>query len=113
MNILSLNAVSPKYVIIFLLITRVFLYPLNLPASSAHYKAHSLFLLIDDFRGQSEVILLTLAIDSIELSDSAVRSNNLTVAEEPPDLSQSHREGFFTFLGLDFTRIDFVPVLQV
>ena len=113
MDVLSLNAIAAKDVIIFIFIRGVLLGSLDLPASGGEDETHRLLFLVNHLWGKGKVVFLSSRVNSIKLSNSAVGANDLAVSEEAPDLSQSHREALFTLLGLNFAGIDFVPVFEV
>ena len=62
---------------------------------------------------KSEMVLATLVVDSIELSQTAVGTDDVRVAEEAPDLTQGHGERLFALGGLDLLGVELVPVLEI
>jgi len=60
-----------------------------------------------------KMVLHTVVVNPIELSNSRVGRNHLSISEEPPNLSESHGEGSFTLVGLDLSGVDSVPVLEL
>ena len=50
---------------------------------------------------ESEVILLSHVVNSVELSNSGVGTDQLGVSQESPDLSEGHGEGLVTFVGFN------------
>jgi len=113
MDVLSLNAVAAKDVIILIFIRGVLLGSLDLAASGREDETHRLLFLVNHLWSKRKMVFLSSTINSIKLGNSAVGANDLAVSEEAPDLSQSHREALFTLLGLNFAGIDFVPVFEV
>ena len=113
MDILCLNAVTAKDVIILIFIRGVLLGPLDLAAGGGEDETHRLLFLVNHLWGKGKVVFLSSTVTSIKLSNRAVGANDLAVSEEAPDLSQSHREALFTLLSLNFAGIDFVPVFEV
>ena len=59
------------------------------------------------------MVFASLVVNPVEFGDGAVGAYDLGVAEEPPDLSQGHRETFLTLLRFDLPRVELVPGLQV
>jgi len=62
---------------------------------------------------KSKMILLTLVVNPVKLYEGSVRTRNLTVTQESPNLSQSHTKTFFTFCGFHFLGVITVPTLQL
>ena len=62
---------------------------------------------------QRVVILTPLAIKPVKGGYSAIRTSNLAVTKEAPNLTQSHRETFLALCCLNLTSIELVPVFQV
>ena len=113
MNVLCLNAVTAKDVIILIFIRGVLLGPLDLAAGGGEDETHRLLFLVNHLRSKGKVIFLASTVNSIKLGNCAVGSNNLAVSEEAPYLSKCHREALFALLSLNFAGIDFVPIFEV
>jgi hypothetical protein len=62
---------------------------------------------------ESEMVLDTIVVDSIELGQSGVGRDHMSIPQEPPDLSQSHCKRFFAFMSLDFSRIYPIPIFEL
>jgi hypothetical protein len=62
---------------------------------------------------KSKMILLTLVVNPVKLYEGSVRTRNLTVTQESPNLSKSHAKTFFTFCGFHFLGVITVPTLQL
>jgi hypothetical protein len=56
------------------------------------------------------MIFGTLVVNSIELGDSGVGSNQVSVSQEPPNLLEGHGKGLFTLVGLNLPGINSVPL---
>ena len=62
---------------------------------------------------KGEMVLATLVVDSIELSQTAVGTDDVRVAKEAPDLTQGHGERLFALGSLDLLSVELVPVLEI
>lgn len=59
------------------------------------------------------MVLASLVIDTIKLSERTIAADNVGVTKETPHLSQSHRERFFTLDSLDLLGVQLVPTLKL
>lgn len=60
-----------------------------------------------------EMILDSLVVDSVELGDSRVGTDQVSVSQESPHLSEGHRKRLFALVGLNLSRVDSVPLFQL
>ena len=62
---------------------------------------------------EGEMVLDTIVVNSVELGQSGVGRDHVGIPQEPPDLPQSHRKRFFTFVSFNFSRIYPIPIFEL
>lgn len=59
------------------------------------------------------MILYTLVVNSVELSNSGGSANEMSVSQESPHLFESHGEGLFALVGFNLPRVFSIPMLKL
>lgn len=59
------------------------------------------------------MVLDTIVVNSIELSQSGVGRDHMSISQEPPNLSQSHCKRFFAFMSFNLSRIYPIPIFEL
>jgi hypothetical protein len=62
---------------------------------------------------EREVVLLSLVVDSIEVSESGIVAGYLAVTEKTPNLTKGHAETFLGFGSFNLASVKAVPRLEV
>ena len=59
------------------------------------------------------MVLDSCVVYSVELGEGRVGTDQVSVSQESPHLSEGHRKRLFTLVSLNLPRVDFVPLFQL